>query len=214
MAVEMCGVQGVAGEIVRGKYPLIELMPGGMYVHRLASRGALPRRIVRGAQLQLLRRPTHPPRRVASNREELEVIIATGTRPGPKLLLTGNIHGNEINPCIICHRIIEWLESAVADGSLAGSVIIMPSLNPTGHRAMTRSPSFESVDPNRYWPDGFAAPGKLSDELSKDTYADLCAHATPRTQPCTFLSLSSLTPLSSVPSVSSLSSRLNHQSLF
>ena len=30
MAVEMCGVQGVAGEIVRGKYPLIELMPGGM----------------------------------------------------------------------------------------------------------------------------------------------------------------------------------------
>ena len=28
--------------------------------------------------------------------EELDVVIATGTKPGPKLLLTGNIHGNEV----------------------------------------------------------------------------------------------------------------------
>jgi hypothetical protein len=53
----------------------------------------------------------------------------------------------------------------------------MPSLNPTGHRAGTRSPSFESVDPNRYWPDGFADKKKLSEELAKDTYADIYACA-------------------------------------
>jgi hypothetical protein len=104
------------------------------------------------------------------------VVIATGRLPGPKLLLTGNIHGNEINPCIICHRVIEWLESAVADGSFKGTVVLMPSLNPTGHRAGTRSPSFESVDPNRYWPDGFAQKKTLSEELAKDTYANIYAY--------------------------------------
>jgi hypothetical protein len=110
---------------------------------------------------------------LSRGREELEVIIATGTLPGPKLLLTGNIHGNEINPCIICHRVIEWLETAVTDGSLKGTVVLMPSLNPTGHRAGTRSPSFESVDPNRFWPDGFATEKTLSEELAKDKYADI-----------------------------------------
>jgi hypothetical protein len=30
MAVSMAGVTGVSGQVVRGKYPLIELMPGGM----------------------------------------------------------------------------------------------------------------------------------------------------------------------------------------
>ena len=28
--VSMAGVTGVPGQVVRGKYPLIELMPGGM----------------------------------------------------------------------------------------------------------------------------------------------------------------------------------------
>jgi hypothetical protein len=30
MATSMAGVTGIPGQIVRGKYPLIELVPGGM----------------------------------------------------------------------------------------------------------------------------------------------------------------------------------------
>ena len=44
---------------------------------------------------------------LSRGREELEVIIATGTLPGPKLLLTGNIHGNEKRSDIIENREIE-----------------------------------------------------------------------------------------------------------
>ena len=42
---------------------------------------------------------------------------------------------------------LAWLETAVASGELRGTVALYPSLNPTGHRAKTRSPSFQAVDP-------------------------------------------------------------------
>ena len=111
--------------------------------------------------------------------EELDVIIATGRSPGgPRLLVTGNIHGNEVNPCIICHRLIEWLESAVTSGELAGTVVVWPSLNPTGHRAGTRSPSYERVDPNRYWPDEFATKSSPQEGAEPaDRYAAIYAQA-------------------------------------
>ena len=115
----------------------------------------------------------HCPPSALARRPPLSALLVG--RRGPKLLVTANIHGPEINPCIISHRIIEWLESAVADGSLQGSVAVFPSLNPTGHRAATRSPSFEGVDPNRYWPDGFAAEPELSADLAEDRYAALYA---------------------------------------
>ena len=38
------------------------------------------------------------------------------------------------------------------EGTLKGTVVIYPSLNPTGHRAATRHPQFENpdgTDPNR-----------------------------------------------------------------
>jgi predicted deacylase len=60
--------------------------------------------------------------------EELDVVIATGSLPGPSLLITGNIHGNEVNPCVICHRLIAWLELAIGrtdDASaLRGTVVV------------------------------------------------------------------------------------------
>ena len=107
-------------------------------------------------------------------------------KPGAKLLLTANIHGNEVNPCIIIHRVLAWLETAVANGELRGTVALYPSLNPTGHRAGTRSPSFQSVDPNRFWPDTFSKPdtfvgpydaaqAEALGELADDQYAELYA---------------------------------------
>jgi hypothetical protein len=51
-------------------------------------------------------------------------------------------------------------------------VQIWPSLNPTGHRAGTRHPSFERVDPNRLWPDALA---------DDDGAGDLASHSHPST---------------------------------
>jgi hypothetical protein len=64
-------------------------------------------------------------------------------------------------------------------------VQIWPSLNPTGHRAGTRHPSFERVDPNRLWPDALADDDGAGDLAfhshpsidSGDRYAQLYARA-------------------------------------
>jgi hypothetical protein len=90
--------------------------------------------------------------------EELAVVIITAadvTPDDPRVLISANIHGPEICPTIVAHRLIEEVEAAMAAGELKGTVVVYPSLNPTGHRAATRYPQFEnpdSTDPNRMWP--------------------------------------------------------------
>ena len=82
----------------------------------------------------------------------LQVVIATGhEHTTPRFLVSANIHGNEVNGLIVAHRLIAALEQAVADKTLVGTVVVYPSLNPTGLRASTRTPSFSS-DANRLWP--------------------------------------------------------------
>ena len=91
--------------------------------------------------------------------EELAVVIITArgvTAQSPRVLITANIHGPEVCPCIVAHRLIEHCEAAMEAGTLRGTVVVYPSLNPTGHRALSRHPQFENAlesDPNRAWPD-------------------------------------------------------------
>jgi predicted deacylase len=68
---------------------------------------------------------------------------------GPTLLLTGNIHGDEVTGVIVIHRFLESLDLS----KLRGRIVAVPSLNPTGLLAETRFPQFEAKDPNRAWPD-------------------------------------------------------------
>ena len=125
MALEVGGLAGVPGQTVRGTHPLVELA-------------------------------TAPG--PGSGLEELAVVIITAkdvAEGDPKMLFTANIHGPEICPCIVAHRLIEFCEAAMEAGTLKGSVVVYPSLNPTGHRAATRHPQFENpddTDPNRMWP--------------------------------------------------------------
>ena len=81
------------------------------------------------------------------------IITATGATPSdPRVLVSANIHGPEICPTIVALRLIERVEEAQAAGRLKGTVVIYPSLNPTGMRAGSRHPQFENpgrTDPNR-----------------------------------------------------------------
>ena len=111
------------------------------------------------------------------NTEPLTCVIATGhEHTTPRLLVSANIHGNEVNGLIVAHRLIAALEAAVQAKTLVGTVVVYPSLNPTGLRAATRTPSFSS-DANRLWPsqepkpDTSSAPGDGGDEDEGDPLA-------------------------------------------
>jgi len=82
--------------------------------------------------------------------ERLPVIIAQGTKSGPTLWITGNIHGDEYTGIPVIHRVINSLNL----DELKGTVIAIPSLNPAGSRVKTRYPYYDRKDPNRLFPDG------------------------------------------------------------
>ena len=100
--------------------------------------------------------------------ETLSCVIATGhERTFPRLLVSANIHGNEVNGIIIAHRLIAALEAAVASKALVGTVVVYPSLNPTGLVAGTRTPSYAS-DANRLWPSQEPKPDSVDGGDSDD----------------------------------------------
>jgi predicted deacylase len=105
-----------------------------------------PGSISRG-RVDLFEQPLDPEDRTLA----LSVVILSGKRPGPTVLVTANIHGDEVCPTIVAHRVIEHIESRLDE--LCGRVVVFPTLNPTGHLNNTRFPQFEAQDPNRFWPD-------------------------------------------------------------
>jgi uncharacterized protein len=77
------------------------------------------------------------------------VIIVQGSRPGPVLWLTANIHGGEYNGVAVIHRLIT--SQLAAD--LRGTLVAIPSLNPAGLRVGQRRPYYlHGKDPNRMFP--------------------------------------------------------------
>lgn len=83
--------------------------------------------------------------------ETLPIIIARGAQGagGPVLWLTANIHGAELTGIAVIHRVM----TAALVERLHGTVVAVPSLNPTGLLAATRAPQYAGDDPNRLWPD-------------------------------------------------------------
>ena len=128
--VQLHGIVGERGMVVRGSTPLVDLATG--------------------------------------TTETLSCVIATGhERTVPRLLVSANIHGNEVNGIIIAHRLIAALEAAVASKALVGTVVVYPSLNPTGLVAGTRTPSYAS-DANRLWPSQEPKPDSVDGGDSDD----------------------------------------------
>ena len=80
--------------------------------------------------------------------DELPVIIAQGDEDGPVLWLTANIHGNEVCGIPVLHRLM----TAELCHSLRGTVVALPTLNPSGLRTNRRHPYYDDRDPNRTFP--------------------------------------------------------------
>ncbi len=80
--------------------------------------------------------------------DSLAVIIAQGKEDGPVFWLTANIHGNEVCGIPVVHRLLT--EQLCRE--LRGTVVAMPTLNPSGLRTNRRHPYYDDRDPNRTFP--------------------------------------------------------------
>ncbi|SJM30316.1 succinylglutamate desuccinylase/aspartoacylase family protein [Mesorhizobium delmotii] len=96
---------------------------------------------------------------------------------GPRLLITGGNHGNELEGPIVARRLVEWLPEA----QTCGRVIIVPEINPLAVQAWTRNTPIDGKNLNRVFPgraDG-SATERIADAVSRlllpmaDTVFDL-----------------------------------------
>jgi predicted deacylase len=81
--------------------------------------------------------------------EKLPVALIEGLKDGPKFLLSGNIHGDELHGLVTLQEVIQELDP----NKIKGTIIIFPTLNPGGLLTQTRTPFYAQKDPNRLWPD-------------------------------------------------------------
>lgn len=80
----------------------------------------------------------HAARLVTGGWLSIPVEVLVGTKPGPRVWLSGAIHGDELDGIEIIRRVLDALDPAV----LAGSVIAVPIVN-----------VFAFIDGSRYLPD-------------------------------------------------------------
>ncbi|MBI5365815.1 MAG: succinylglutamate desuccinylase/aspartoacylase family protein [Planctomycetes bacterium] len=73
--------------------------------------------------------------------------VLHGARPGPRLFVTAAVHGDELNGVEVVRR----LSLAIVPERLAGTVILVPVLNPFGMFALSRYLP-DGTDLNRYFP--------------------------------------------------------------
>ncbi|MFC0810284.1 succinylglutamate desuccinylase/aspartoacylase family protein [Ensifer sp. P24N7] len=96
---------------------------------------------------------------------------------GPRLLITGGCHGNELEGPIVARRLVDWLPEA----QTCGRVIIVPVLNPPAVQAWSRNTPVDGLNLNRMFPgraDG-SVTERIADAISRlllpmaDTIFDL-----------------------------------------
>lgn len=87
--------------------------------------------------------------------DKIPVIIAQGKTDGPTFFISANVHGNELTGVAVIHDVI----TAELVKELKGTVVAIPTLNPTALRLYQRYPEYQDADPNRQFPEGrFAKP--------------------------------------------------------
>jgi hypothetical protein len=90
----------------------------------------------------------------------LPLVVIQAERPGPTVVVTANLHGDEITGLAAAHRLADRLPGELK----AGSVLLYPSLNPAGLAAGTRGLPADGGDLNRVFPG--RRRGKASERLA------------------------------------------------
>lgn len=74
------------------------------------------------------------------------VVVIKGERPGPRLLITAGIHGDELNGIAVIHR----LAASIDPAKLTGTLTLVPGLNPPGLLQSSRqwTPDWSRSAPN------------------------------------------------------------------
>jgi predicted deacylase len=78
---------------------------------------------------------------------DFPVFVARGATPGPTLCVTSGIHGDEVNSVEIARRVFD----AVEPRELAGTLVVLPSVNTLGFRTRQRN-MMDRRDLNRAFP--------------------------------------------------------------
>ncbi len=96
------------------------------------------------------------PSKAGSTRDLVPVAVITGENAGPTVWVNAALHGDEyLGPAAVARLVADLGPKAVR-----GRLILTPTLNPGGTRAMQRSDPADAVDLNRAWspePEGPAA---------------------------------------------------------
>ncbi|TJX41755.1 MAG: peptidase M14, partial [Mesorhizobium sp.] len=79
---------------------------------------------------------------------------------GPRLLITGGCHGNELEGPLVAQRLIAWLPEA----QICGRIIIVPVLNPPAVQAFSRNTPIDGLNLNRVFPG--RAEGSLTERIA------------------------------------------------
>ncbi|PBC04124.1 succinylglutamate desuccinylase/aspartoacylase family protein [Mesorhizobium sp. WSM3860] len=84
-----------------------------------------------------------------ADRGELSLpVFSLNKGEGPRLLVTGGNHGNELEGPLVARRLIKWLPEA----QTCGRVMILPVLNPLAVEAWSRNTPLDGLNLNRVFP--------------------------------------------------------------
>lgn len=78
----------------------------------------------------------------------LPVLTLDAPGPGPCLVVTANLHGDEVTGLVACQRLAQALDGEI----LRGRLVLLPSLNPQGLAALSRTVPADGGDLNRSFP--------------------------------------------------------------
>ncbi|MER9325694.1 succinylglutamate desuccinylase/aspartoacylase family protein [Mesorhizobium sp. M0626] len=92
--------------------------------------------------------------------ELLLPVFSLNRGEGPRLLITGGCHGNELEGPIVARRVASWLPEA----QTCGRVIILPELNPLALQAWSRNTPSDGLNMNRVFPG--CAEGSVTERIA------------------------------------------------
>jgi predicted deacylase len=100
----------------------------------------------------------------------LPVVVVHSEKPGPTLVVTGNVHGDETTGIGVVHSLIRRLPKLL----YCGKVVLYPTLNPAGLVAGIRALPGDGQDLNRMFPG--KPRGPASERHAHAIWADIQSH--------------------------------------